>query len=140
MCRSREFSNYTTKRLDMFKQIDFSEATGKTVRAVVQCGEDAILVSFNDETFSFIRAARSWEDASIETQSTFNPLEQRLDLVLELAFGDKAKAMHDAAKADEESRRKAKWSALREKRRQEYERLKAEFESDSSGLNEPNPS
>ena len=114
----------------MFKKIDFADASGKTIRAVVRTNsDDALIVSFDDATFSVIEARALYGDeAEVETDGYFDALDHRLDLVLEPAFGDAAKPMHAAAlsrqkAADEESRRERQ-----RLRRQRYEELKAEFE------------
>lgn len=112
----------------MFKQIDFGDAAGKTIRAVVACGnDDELIISFTDETFAFIRATTSYEDLEIETHAVFSALDHRLDLILEPAFGELAKPMHDEARAERDARDAKSRQETKERRRLEYERLKQEF-------------
>jgi|GEM_PF-4745939 len=117
----------------MFAQIDFKNAVGKTIKAVVPSDDDELIVSFDDQTFSFLRVYTAGEDdMEIRTDAPFYVLEHRLDLILEPAFGEAGLAMHADGKAKWDARleveRMQQAVAHKEDRKRQYDALKAEFE------------
>ena len=113
----------------MYEKIDFRNAAGKTIKSVVRCGDDQLIVSFDDKTFSFISCDRSYGDsAELELNETFQADSFRTDLELSEAFGEDAAAMHAASVAERAARRR-KWDEEQEQReRKQYELLKEKFE------------
>lgn len=89
----------------MFEKIDFEEAAGKTIRAVIRPNDDELLVSFDDDTFSLITSERYCDDTEIDTNGYFDPLCYRLDLCLTPAFGEGAAwEIHNEAKKKQEAK------------------------------------
>ena len=118
----------------MFQKVSFEEAAGKTVKAIRNTDE-GVIVSLTDETFSVIKADACFEGAEIDLEGYFNPLDHRLDLVLEPLFGDMAKTMHSEALEKSKRDREARDQQNKGKRRKQYEKLKSEFENEDDQQN-----
>lgn len=111
----------------MYQQVKISQCEGKTIKSV-KSGYNDLLISFTDETFTFIEPDVTYDVGELEFDKEFNPHHFDHNSVLVPLFGedgaDELLNFHtDRAKRWEEERKER---VLAEKREQ-YERLKKEF-------------
>lgn len=105
------------EELDELKDIE-----GKTVKAVVE-GTEQALILFTDGTFICIAAGQEYDSEVLET-GNFNHREWH-DNDLVKIFGQKQVDIWNKQYIERIARREAE---AKEQRRQQYERLKAEFD------------
>lgn len=115
-----------------FEQVNFDEAAGKTIKHVAPVNDDYVLVSFTDGTFSSLRADVEYADedeAILDTFGAFDPSMVNMFGILIPLFGEEAA---DAIREDSFNKRmelqKIRVEKARELRREDYEKMKAEFE------------
>ena len=115
---------------EKIKCIDFDEAAGKTVKAIVQSAcDDNLLIVFADGSLIQFYASAGYEDddPAIEAQTFFEPGDFQWE-VLQEAIGD----LHPeivAARKENQERRLAHNQMQNERfERAEFERLRFKFE------------
>jgi len=108
-------------------QIDFAEAAGKTILAVVKCDEEGMLISFDDHTFSYVSIYGGGDWADLETEADFSIMDHDLARHIKPAFGDAGQAMYYEAVAAKQERRRLYDIKATENRRKEYMKLHQEF-------------
>jgi hypothetical protein len=106
----------------MKKQIHFTESPGKTIAAIVENFMGTLVVTFTDGTFMAVKAERQWDDVIIDNE-VIEVREVTDDMIAAgIATAEEVEAARDA--------HAAAWDRATEERdREQYERLKARFES-----------
>lgn len=106
------------------KQVDIEESAGKTIQRVFCDHADQVLIVFTDGTFALVYGWSDAEEVTVENGDfrIGDWWEHRDDL---WQIGIVSQAEIDAMQQQLDCRA----AKLAEERRQEYERLKAEFES-----------
>jgi len=82
----------------MFTQIDFEDAAGKTIKAIVRPYSTHIVVAFTDMTYSIIDAFQpDYDEVELCTLGMFIVIDDSYERVFEPLFGEYAKEMYTEA-------------------------------------------
>ena len=104
------------------KQVNFTDAVGKTIKKVgLNCHEAVLVVVYSDETFSAIEGGKSYEGDINFREDDFLYMHGSIDPV---EFGFITQEEFDRINAEEDEKRKKR---LEQDERYTYERLKAKF-------------